>query len=170
MASRLSPSCGTCLWILREDVNTWVSVMVVLQLLMSEQKYWQLWLLETCLWSHVLVCLIWHLVISSCFGLPWNYRHWQSVPAVAEIEILDPLHKMGGERQTAKTSNKDKLVFYCYSLQKLLDTCTFVLHTGDVRCYLFYLLWQACKETDCQLVMFTFSGWCAGVPVWTCYI
>jgi hypothetical protein len=53
-----------------EDVNTWVSAMVMLQLLMCEQKRWQLWLFETWLWSHVFVCLIWHLVISSCFEVP----------------------------------------------------------------------------------------------------
>jgi len=102
MASRLSPSYGTCQWILREDVNTWVSVMVALQLLMCEQKHWQLWMFETWLWSHVFVGLIWYLVISPCFGLPWNYRDWQSVPAVA-IAILDPLHKLGGEQHRPVT-------------------------------------------------------------------
>jgi uncharacterized membrane protein YfhO len=97
----------------------------------------------------------------------WGY--WQSAPTLAEIEILDPLHKLGGEQQRPVTK---------ISLYFIVTLCrNFWIHPHlyytqgvSVRCYLLYLLWQACKERDCQLVMFTFFGWCAGVPVWACYI
>ena len=113
-----------CLWwqvswrhLARLQIKDWL--ICYDNVLVDSRQSWNIWCVKIWVWSTtLLVCLIWFLMVSSCF---WERNH---SPAV--LQGVPLTEKQTTLKGTMMTNNKGKCIFQGDSVKELLDILSYV--------------------------------------------